>query len=590
MRSALMTAMIIIGASAISCEGEFANHAISDPETKHHSGLETTHRPAIVSSPTPHRSDLQVSRHNKHGMILTLANRGDPPAGFDPFRTSSIALHHVGGAIFGPGNLVMRCRQNTDMVCPYLATGWSTDSGFTKWTFTIRNGVSWHDGPTLTAEDIKWWLELGYFGEVDGESIRTPAYFRNEIGQISKIEVINPDQLQVSFSHRNPTFLGALANPRIKIAHPRHLMEKPIKAGNQQIRPVDLRVPGLGPFKLVEYSHGSLIRTQRYDGYWETNEDGPLPYLDGIDYVIIPDPLSMDIAFRGGQLDGGARGQGHYLTVDRQLPYIRQLGDRVAFAKMDGGTFRLAFNVLKNGPWQNRKVRRAISLWIDREAAIPQALGGFGWTVPNLGAPDVPIPIGRALFINWPKFDIEPLSERREQAKRLLAESGHDRGFKMGHLCRSIYSISCEFLKAQLAGLGIDLVLHMIEEGQWNQVRSSAKYDTQQGRLTPSPIPEATESVYGNYSANPDSYAKHEDPNVHNLYMQLRDTLTDPQRILVWREIEKYLFVDQSYVIPIAESVNVIPYRSYVNGLAIPFEDGHTNTDFSTVWIEKQNR
>ena len=72
----------------------------------------------------------------KRGGVLVLANRGDPPAGFDPMRTSSIALHHPGGAIFGPGNLVTRCRQNIYLVCPNLATDWIASPDFKEWTFT----------------------------------------------------------------------------------------------------------------------------------------------------------------------------------------------------------------------------------------------------------------------------------------------------------------------------------------------------------------------------------------------------------------------------------------------------------------------
>ena len=55
------------------------------------------------------------------------------------------------------------------------------------------------------------------------------------------------------------------------------------------------------------------------------------------------------------------------------------------FAEMEGGNFRLAFNVLKPGPWQDPMVRRAIALWIDKQPAIASALGGFGWTSPDLG-------------------------------------------------------------------------------------------------------------------------------------------------------------------------------------------------------------
>jgi hypothetical protein len=74
---------------------------------------------------------------------------------------------------------------------------------------------------------------------------------------------------------------------------------------------------------------------------------------------------------------------------------------------------------------------------------------------------------------------------------------------------------------------------------------------------------------------------------VDALYQLLRDTRTFEGRVEAWRTIERYLFVEQTYVIPIAESINVVPYQAYVKGLVIPTEDAHTNTDFATVWLDK---
>jgi peptide/nickel transport system substrate-binding protein len=250
---------------------------------------------------------------------------------------------------------------------------------------------------------------------------------------------------------------------------------------------------------------------------------------------------------------------------------------------MEGGNFRLAFNVLRPGPWQDPMVRRAIALWIDKPAAIPSALGGSGWTSPDLGPPNIPVP---RYFVNWPKFDIVLLDQRRAQARELMAEAGYSEGFTMDHLVRALNPAPGEFLKAQLAGLGINLELRIADEGEWNRARVSLDYDTQQGRLTPSPIPEGTESVYGRYSRNPDAYAKHEDEQVDRLYRRLNEALTFEQRVRIWRDIERYLFVEQTYIVPIAESINVVPYRTYVKGLAIPTEDAHTHTDFATVWLD----
>ena len=92
--------------------------------------------------------------------------------------------------------------------------------------------------------------------------------------------------------------------------------------------------------------------------------------------------------------------------------------------------------------------------------------------------------------------------------------------------------------------------------------------------------------MYGRYSKNPDAYAKHEDERIDKLYFALGNATSLEQRIRLWREIEEYLFYEMTYIVPIAESINVVPYRSYVKGLAVPIEDAHAHTDFATVWLE----
>ncbi|TVQ22739.1 MAG: ABC transporter substrate-binding protein, partial [Spirochaetaceae bacterium] len=521
----------------------------------------------------------------RRGGTFTVANRADPPAGFDSMRTSSIALHHVGGSIFGPGNLVKRCRTDMYTVCPYLAVRWENSPDFKVWTFVLRGDAYWHDGTPFTAEDAKFWFDLVFFGARSGDAVRAPAYFGRELGIAESVEVLDRRRIRITFTHRNAFFPDILANPRFTIAHPRHLMEPLIRAGQVGVTPLDVGLVGLGPFRFSQYRRGSLVRVERFDRYFERDRSGNrLPYLDRIDYVIMPDPFAMDVAFRSGRLDGTARGLSHDLSQERVAAYRRDLGDSVFFARSDGGNFRLAFNMMRDGPWRDLRVRRAIALWIDKPASIAPALGGFGWTTPNIGPGDISVPTH---FINWPRFDTQPLDVRRAEARRLMAEAGYPNGFTMGHLTRGIMTETGEWLKDQLSGLGVDLRLQIVDEGEWNRARVSLDYDSQQGRLSPSPIPEGTESVYGRFQNNPDAYAKHDDRAIDELYRILRDATSMEQRIEVWRRMSRYLFVDQTYIVPIAEAVQVVAYRAYVKGLVIPQEDMHTFTDFATVWLDR---
>ena len=544
--------------------------------------------PTAIPSAATQPDSVSSDPSTRYGGVLRLANRGDPPAAFDSMRTSSIALNHVAGALFGPGNLVMRCRENMYAVCPYLARAWVSNPDFTEWIFTLRDNVLWHDGTPFSIEDVRFWFDLAISGAKVGDRTRAPAYFKGELGDIDQVEVLSKSQVRIKLGTRNRFFLEVLANPRLKIAHPSHLMEPRLKHGEVSLAPLDVGLIGVGPFGFTKYQRGSRIQIHRSHFYFESDREGnQIPYLDGIDYTIMPNPFAMDAAFRTGRLDGGARGLGHYLSEERMKGYMRDLGEEVFFGQIEGGMFRLAFNVHSIGPWQDVTVRRAMGLWIDRDAAIPAVLGGFGWTSPSLG-PENPYKDKR--FVIWPKLDLEPLEERRAEAKRLMAEAGYADGFAMGHLCRARHPLGCEFLKDQLAGLGVDLQLQIVDEGTWNRARVNLDHDSQQGRLSLLPFPEGTEGVYGRFSKSPDAYAKHEDMNVDGYYRRLRQASTTGQRIEIWRELQKYLFVEQAYIVPIAEAIYVVPYRTYVKGLVIAPEDGHTHTDFSTVWLDKHER
>ena len=147
-----LAALLILGSIALSCSGETTTTELP-PAVTPSPGQPGAPQPSPTLAPvsTPSASGvLPDGLGERYGGTLVLANRGDPPAGFDTLRTSSIALHHIAGALFGPGNLVMRCRENMYVICPYLATKWVASPGFTQWTFTIRDDVYWHDGTPFT--------------------------------------------------------------------------------------------------------------------------------------------------------------------------------------------------------------------------------------------------------------------------------------------------------------------------------------------------------------------------------------------------------------------------------------------------------
>jgi peptide/nickel transport system substrate-binding protein len=501
-------------------------------------------------------------------------------------RSTLVETHQVSGPINGNGNLVKACRENVYKVCPSLAESWTSNSDFTQWTFKIRDNVLWHDGKPFTAEDAKFWAELAYYGIKSGDKSRAPSVFQAAFGEVKTFEVLDGNRFRINLGRPEPLYVDVLMNPRQPIAHPSHLMRPRIERGEVGVSPLDIGLVGVGPYRSLKYEKGSRMQVRRFEGYWEKDVKGrQLPYLDGLDIAIVRDPAAMDAAFRVGRLDGGALGAGHVLTKERQAGYIRDMGDRVWFAEIKATRGGLGFNMLRPGPWQDVRVRKAISLWIDKRAAV-EALGGFGFVFPLL-APDSPFTSPD--FLTWPGWNPATREQDRATAKRLMAEAGYPNGFPMGFMCQRTNIPTCEFYDAQLAGLGIKLNLQLVDGAGWQEGRQTLNYESQNGNVAArsSVIPEQSDQEMGPFSLAKFNVAKHEDRKVSEFFDRLRFATTFDQRVKVWRELERYYLLEQVYVAPLRGDVSVIPYRSYVKGVFVSGEDVQNNTDFAAVWLEK---
>jgi peptide/nickel transport system substrate-binding protein len=467
-----------------------------------------------------------------------------------------------------------------------VAEKWEHNADYTQWTFKIRDNILWHDGTRFTAEDAKFWLELVAFGAQGGGKSRSPAYFATNFGEVKKVEVLEGNRVRISLEESSPQLLQSIYAGDSSIGHPRHLMQERIEKGEVNVTPQDVGWVSIGPYKMHKYEKGSLVQTRRSEKYWEKDEKGrQLPYLEGIDFAIIRDPAAMDAAFRVGRLDGGGLGTGHYLTKERQAGYVRDLGEKAWFAEVPATRQNLGFNVLKPSPVQDVRVRRAISLWIDREEAIASALGGFGQVYTMLG-PDNPYTSPD--FLTWPGWNKASKARDRAEAKRLMAEAGYANGFPMTLLLRRTWLTRGEFLAGQFRGLNIELKLELRDDAGEASGRLTLDFDSTVGSgVAFAVIPEGLEAGYTRYGLSKPAIVKHEDPKVADAFARIRATADTQQRIKQWRELERYLLVEQAYTASVFADMGVIPYRSHVKGLPVSQEGVKNTTDFATVWLDK---
>ncbi len=559
--------------------------------------------PSDEAAPAQERPDFIMAtawglgEEPKRGGVAVIAHRNDPPSAWDPMVAGTISLGQVSSSMTGGGNLLNRCREDVKKLCPALAERWEANASASEYTLKIRDGVKWHDGQPFTAEDAKFWLDLLHFGYRYGDKVRGPSpRLKIEAGNVKEVTIQGGNRIKVTLEEPDPLWPARMANMAANnvpgtLWHPRHLMQPELEKGNLQVAPMDIGFIGLGPFKMLKYEKGSLIQVRRFDGYWEKDEKGrQMPFLDGIDFPIINDPTAMDAAFRTGRLDGNGRGSGFYLTQERYDAIKGALVDKVWFARIFGNVWGVKFNVLRQSPIKDVRVRRAIALWMDKQEMVAAHTGGdccgtlspgndpnSGWVNPD--------------WKTWPGFNPATKEKDRAEAKRLLQESGFT-GASVVHMCRRQWLFSCEFVQGDLTALGLKPALDIVDDADWRRRDTAGDFDVQTtppGWTFKAGIgPEEREGFMARASVDPLSTLKHDDPKIEGFFKQLRAAHGNlEQRIKIWREMERYLVLDQVLAVPTWTELAVIPYRTYLKGLWIPAHELSSNMDMATVWLDR---
>ena len=521
----------------------------------------------------------------KYGGILRIGHRADPPAAWDTMRSTNYNLTPITAAIAGEGNLVQPCWGDDRTICPGFAESWEANDDFTEWTFTIRDGVTWHDGEPFTAEDVRWWVDLFINGTEVGGVTRDPGVARAQFGDFSSVEVLNGNQVRITLNSPDAFYLDSLALHRIPIFHPRHLFEPAFQAGNLEAAPLELGNIGAGPFKFVSYERGSFIELERNDDYWEQDDLGnQLPFLDGLEYYIFSDPSAFNAAFRTGRLDAGARGNRYYVSPEQVPQYRESLGDDVYFLERAGGASSgLGFNTI-DPPFNDVRLREAISLWVDRQSSVDTLLQGFGrlqagFLDTNSSNPD---------YLTWPGYNPDTKEADRARARQLIAEADAE-GLEFTIITPSTTVLGMEWWVGAMDGLGIIPSLQVLDVTAFDALKSGTDWEaTWTGGTLDSGTPSTVNFSFGRRSVSQYGGTVHEDLKIDEFASRLGSVTTSEERLALLRELEHYIFQEQYFILQASVGLSLIPVRSYV-------KDAHTSfilnpptfSSYSHSWIDK---
>ncbi len=314
-------------------------------------------------------------------------------------------------------------------VVPGLAESWEiSDDGLT-YTFKLREGVTFHDGSTFDAEDVKFSLDR--INAEDSANAQKALY-----SAISEVNVIDPATVEVKLSEQNGNMLFNLAWGDAVIVAP------------ESIEGIKQTPIGTGAFKFDSWTQGDKIELSRNDAYW-----GDAPALASATFKFISDPTAAFAAVMAEDVDVFA-----VFPAPENLPQFEaDPRFQVIVGNTEGETILSTNN--KMPPFDNVKVRQAVAHAIDRQAIIDGAMFGLGTPIGTHFAPHNPAYVDLTAQSNY-----DP-----EKARALLAEAGFADGFETTlHLPPPSYARrGGEIIAAQLAAVGIKAEITNVEWAQW---------------------------------------------------------------------------------------------------------------------------
>ncbi len=435
-----------------------------------------------------------------------------PITSLDPF--SSLLGSGDSMAYHGLYNTLVEVSLNGDIV-PELATDWTISEDQLTYTFTLVDGVTFHDGTALDAEAIKWNLER-YKAE---GSTHANA---DRLQVISAIETPDATTLVVTLSVPNAPFLAMVSGCPI-------VSPTAVETLGEDFQ---LQGVGSGPFTFVSWEPGSTAVFARNENYWEIAPDGePYPYLDELIIDGVPDDSVRLLNLRSGEFQINERLNPRDASTIAADANIEILETSLATS------YLVAMNVTQ-APFDNPVLRKAVSAALDRASLIDNISFGTGYVS------SFAFPQDAWFFVDDPAQVFDP-----EAAKATLAEAGYPDGIEvtLSIINRPMDSQIAQIVKAQLEAVGVRTTIDVLERTTWVDLWSARGGELgilQRGATSIDPDDQSPFFSPTNVA----NFAGYESQEILDLIDQSNQTVDRAERLALWEQAVSIMVEDAAYV------------------------------------------
>src|ERR1700724_3134506 len=514
-------------------------------------------------------SGVALAGEPKQGGILRVYHRDSP---------GSASIHE--GATYSlnvpfmpvHNNLVIfdqHIPQNSmDDIRPELAESWAWSDDKKTLTFKLRQGVKWHDGKPFTSADVKCTFDM-LMGKSQQKFRQNPR--KSWYDQIDDVVTNGDYEASFKLKRPQPSLLALLASGYTPV-YPCH-----VSPAEMRTHPI-----GTGPFKFVEFKANESIKLTKNPDYWKKD----LPYLDGIEYTIVPNRSTAILAFVAGKFD-------MTFPTEVSIPLLKDVKAQAPNAVCVVEPTNVNTNIIINSsapPFDNLDIRRALALALDRQAFISIMFEGQA----DIGGTMLPAPGGvwgmpKEMLETIPGYNSD-IKANREQARQLMQKAGYgpDKHLAVKVSTRNIpvYRDPAIILIDQLKSIYIDADLEVVETANW--FSKVARKDYALGlNLTGNAVDDPDQAFYENYSCNSErNYTNYCNADIEKLFdQQSQETDVVKRKKLVW-DIDKKLQEDAARPIIFHARMGSC-WQPYVKGITIMVNSSYNGYRYEDVWIDK---
>ena len=357
------------------------------------------------------------------GGEITIGIAQDLDDSLDPHQTVAAGTREV---LFNIFEGLVKPNSDGEMI-PAVAEKYTLSEDGTTYTFTLREGVKFHNGQTVTAEDVVYSINR-CAAVPEGQEKPLVAAF----SAVKSVEALDEKTVAVTIAQRDLEFISYMTAAII-----------PADYENQDTAPV-----GTGPFRFVSRTPQQDFVMERFEDYW-----GAPAWLDKVTYKICENADALVMNLNGGSID---------LCAHLTSAQASQLNQNFQVLE---GTMNLVQAIYLNNqakPFDNQLVRQALCYAIDRQGIMDMVADGHGTAV------------GSSIYPAFTKYFLPELVDKYPhdvaKAKELLAQAGYPDGFDMTISVPNNYQPhmdTAEVVAEQLREAGINVTIQPVEWSTW---------------------------------------------------------------------------------------------------------------------------